>query len=270
MIGGFNSPPFTNGARMKAEYEIKIIDDGADILENNMRSCLKRKVKELQGHLPVKLGKIAICAGGVSLRDNLDKLREFDGYIMALNGTGKYLRENGIKPDGIVLLDSADMMLQFIQKPSRKIDYWIASRCSPLVFDKLKGQNVIVWHADNDTYRPEGKHYIGGGCSVGTRSICLALSLGFRDIELFGMDMCIRKGQDRAYTQKGGENPKTMNVFCGIKEFTCAPYMAEEAKIFRKIMTNYGYLFDMKVHGDGLLATFMKEATKLTEQKNGL
>lgn len=254
-----------------ADIKINIMHNKSDVVERNTKSCIKRKLPSIDAWSPEINKPIAIVGGSPSLKDNLDKLREFPGYILATNGAYSFLRKNGIKPHGMAMLDVRDENLRFVQNPSRKTAYFIASCCSPLVFDKLKGYNVIAWHSDNDIYRPEVPMLIGGGCTIGTRAICLAYVLGFRDIHLFGMDSCHKDGEHHAYPQNLNDNDKIVDIWVGERKFKCAVWMAGQAEDFKNILSSFGHLFDIHVHGDGLLKAILDEAWAIyKERKNGV
>lgn len=251
-----------------ADMKINIHHNMADVVERNTKSCLKRGLPSIDSY-SVEIDKpIAIVGGSPSLKDNLDKLRNFPGYILATNGAYSFLRKNGIKPHGMTMLDVRDANLRFVQNPSRKTAYFIASCCSPLVFDKLKGYNVIVWHSDNDIYKPNVPMMIGGGCTIGTRAICLAYVLGFRDIHLFGMDSCYSDNEHHAYSQNLNDNDKVIDIWVGKRKFKCAVWMAGQAEDFKNILSSFGNLFDIQVHGDGVLKAILEEAWEIYKERN--
>ena len=146
----------------------------------------------------------------------------------------------------------------------------MASCVHPSVFDKLKGQNVVVWHSDNDIYKPDNKFLVGGGCTVGTRAMILSYLLGFRDIHLFGMDSCYNDSEHHAYSQDLNDNDRVVTLNVVGREFKCAVWMAGQAQDFKSILSNFGHLFDIEVYGDGLLKAILDEARKIyKEQNNG-
>ena len=256
--------------KLLAPLQVNIRHNHASAVESNMRSCIARNLPEINGWGVETPAHVAIVGGGPSLKDTIEELRNWDGCIMATNGAYKYLRKNGIKPDAMVMMDARDANLQFVQNPSRKTTYLMASCVSPLVFDKLKGYKVVVWHAHSEIYQPH-KLLIGGGCTVGTRAIMLAYTMGFRNIHLFGMDSCYNTGDHHAYPQKLNDGEKRVKVTIGDKEYDCAIWMAGQIQDFKVALANHGHLFNIEVHGEGALKAVIDEAIKLkTERENGL
>lgn len=268
-VGGWVTTHWNN--KLLSELKVNITHNKSDVVEQNMRSCIKRGLPEVNRIEDIPIDKpIAIVGGSPSLKDHIEELRNFDGYILATNGAYAFLRKHGIKPQGMCLLDARNENLRFFQNPSRKTTYFIASCASPLVFNKLKGHKVIVWHSDNGIYRPDGKMYIGGGCTVGTRAIFLAYVLGFRDIHLFGMDSCYTDDEHHAYSQDLNDGERLVNLQIGGREFKCAIWMAGQAEDFKKMLSNFGHLFDIQVHGNGLLRAILDEAWKIHMEKNNV
>jgi len=235
---------------MHALLNVNIAHNKADAVQKNMDSCLKRSLPQIDGFYPEIDVKMAIVGGGPSLKDQVEEIRNFNGFIMATNGAYKFLREHGIKADGMAMLDARDENVRFVQNPSRKTTYFIASVCSPRIFDKLKGQNVIVWHADNDIYKPKGaKMFIGGGCTIGTRAIFLGYVLGFRDFHLFGMDSCYNADEHHAYSQDLNDNDKVVTIHVGNRTFKCAVWMAGQAQDFKEMLGSFGISLTFRCMG---------------------
>ncbi len=116
-----------------------------------------------------------IVGGGPSLADDLFNLqiaRAKGAKIWALNGAHDWLIARGIIPDGMVLLDSRYESLSFIRNPHLNVDYYIATQCDPTAFEILADYKLHKWTAWG--WGVEADVVIGGGATVGMKSICLA------------------------------------------------------------------------------------------------
>src|SRR5687768_7965317 len=90
-------------------------------------------------------GPLAVVGGGPSAFSHLEELRNWPGKIWAINGTHKWLVDNGINPiffsvdPGEELIELADGVKQAV----------LASHCDPGVFNKLKDAEVLIFHSEH-------------------------------------------------------------------------------------------------------------------------
>lgn len=204
----------------------------------------------LLGMEPVKAGAVSICGGGPSLLSTLDELT---GEIWGLNATHDFLVSKGIDVDVAFLWDPHVMMADMVT-PREETRYYLASHCNPKLFEKLKGCDIHIFHAEiGHDIAPDidriGWHgpIIGGGSGAVTRAPFLAYCLGFREIHLFGGDSSFTESShvDRA------EHGRVIDVTCGERTFKCHAWMAAQAKELPKICRTIPA--QIVVHGDGLL-----------------
>jgi hypothetical protein len=222
---------------------------------------------------PTIKGAALIVGGGPSLNDMLPGLRFHQGrkgIIFALNGAHDWLIERGITPDFHVLLDARKDNARFVQNPCGDVTYLIATQCHPSVFEALKGQDVIQWNAclsnpDHDREVAEKfKHkpvmMVGGGSTVGLKTINLAYLWGFRKIHLYGFDSSYKDGKNHAYRQDINDSESLMEVTVNSRTFTCAPWMANQANEFQDQLAQLDKLgVSIHVHGDGLIPWINKQ-----------
>jgi hypothetical protein len=92
--------------------------------------------------------------------------------------------------------------------------------------------------------------------------------LGFRKIEVFGWDSCLRDDQHHAYEQKENDHTYVMEIRVGDRTFKCHPWMVVQAnevpKIIRYILGPIED-FSIVVHGDGLIAHMLTYAASLSK-----
>ena len=215
---------------------------------------------------------IAIVGGGPSLKDNLDRLREYD-YIMACGSVHDYLWENGIKPTWCVIVDpDPEVMVSYLKHADGATSYLVASQCDPTIFEHLKEFNVYTWHADGarvsdkiDVFG-EDASLVGGGCTVGTRGIVLALGMGFNHQDLFGFDTCLNNDYKHHSYSFNDPEVETVGKIVEIKlggpdgpTFKVAEYMLAQLFDFKNILAEYAYSLRVTVYGGGVLAYILDQ-----------
>lgn len=179
----------------------------------NMRSAIARdlpQATECRAHGLT----MSVAAGGPSLTDTY---RDLDGFIVAVNGSLKFLLDREIKDGasyGCGIMDAGEHIADLIVA-DRRVRYYVASLCDPKVFDKLEGCDVRLWHVSPESTEdaagvkalldeayPDHWHAIGGGCTMGLRWINLGYFLGFRTFKLHGLDSSFREGATHAYPDR--------------------------------------------------------------------
>lgn len=246
-----------------------------DGLNNSPAEMLKQVSENMQREIPwlaprkAHAGTMLLVGGGPSLRESLGKIRFHQsrgGEIFALNGTHDWLIERGIIPDYHVLLDSRPENVCFVQKPHRRVKYLLGAQCHPSMFDALEGYDVTLWFSEMDgvqelTQGIEHKPVaiIGGGATVGLKTMFMAHTLGYRRIHFFGFDSCYRDEENHAYPQALNAGESVQEYEVAGRRFFCAPWMAKQSIDFqhqaRQLMA-LGYR--LTVHGDGLIAHIME------------
>ena len=209
-------------------------------------------------------GAALLVGGGPSLADVLPKLqtrRSHGGKIYALNGTHDWLIERGIIPDYHVMLDSRIENVEFVRKPHKKVKYLISGFCHPEVFEALRGFDVTLWLSDMDGVQALVQDIadkpvclIGGGATVGMKTMYLCYLKGYRRMHFYGFDSSYRDGENHAYKQSLNDKESRMEIFCAGRSFICAPWMAKQAQEFQnqsRKLTQLGC--ELFVHGDGLI-----------------
>jgi len=202
---------------------------------------------------------VCIVGGGPSLIDDLNelKVRSKSGQkIYALNGSAKYLLQEGIKSDALIMIDSRPENVEFVTDAD---EYLIASQCDKVIFDALKGKKVTVFHVNTQdvmTAIPENDkplHLISGGSTVALNALAVAYVKGFRSIHCFGFDSSYEKDH-HAYTQKRNDKDSAVDVSVNGRKFKAAPWMVAQVNQFQEIanqLAEAGCV--ITVHGYGLL-----------------
>jgi hypothetical protein len=211
------------------------------------------------------------------MQDSIRKQWAAGRPIFAIKGAHDFLiQEMSIIPDACVFLDPQDHMIDRIQLagqwPSthRGCVYFVASQCSPKMFEHLNGKKLVMWHALSNVGEKEllkGRMMVGGGTTSGLRAFNLAYLMGFKRFHLYGFDSCNVGENDkkkRVNIHTGGDHAtKVIKVQSDGKDYWCNPAMAGQANEFQDMIKMFGGDIRIKVYGDGLIASLMEERKKM-------
>ena len=224
---------------------------------------------------------IAIVGGGPSLTKELDNLRNYE-CILACGSVHDYLLENNITPNWCAVCDPDPIVSNYLKHKkncveSKPIQYLVASQCAPEVFNHLIDCDVHMWHLMGDKFDHsvygDNQVLIGGGCTILTRAMVIAMGMGFYNLNLFGCDTSL--GLNSEHHAYEWSDPS--------KEIThdeAKVQFERDGPIFKVAGYHLGQLFDIKalskqyqnrmqitVHGESLLHYFMELAQKRLKLK---
>ena len=215
-------------------------------------------------------GTACIVGGGPSLAAEIPRLKFYKSLghvIFATNGAAAYLEAHGIVPDYHVMVDARPENAQFVAKPNKATKYLMASQCAPEVFENLRGQDVTVFHCLTEgmqellgAVKDKPVVLIGGGTTVGMKAMLLAELMGFRTLQLFGMDSCYSGDQHHAYAQPLNDGERIIDAVYGDRAFKCAAWMVGQAQDFIDFLQRF--TGTVQVAGDGLLAHIAREGVE--------
>ncbi len=202
---------------------------------------------------------VAIIVGSApSMLENIDLIRQYKnrgGKIFALNNAANTLFANGIKADYQVMIDARKETADLI---GPAYSHLFASQVHPACFEKKP--NAQLWHLQVGNIENEFPEYddayalIGGAASVGNTTTCLAYAMGYRELQIFGMDSSHTNGRSHAEHQKINDGDPCAYVTYNGKEYYCSLTMKLQAERFQetaKALIEMGC--KIEVHGDGLL-----------------
>lgn len=235
--------------------------------------------------LPEWIGRsVAVVGGGPSLKGQLDKLKTYD-VIFACGSVFDFLRNNGVCVDYCVVVDPDPLVVNYMRSAFEEdgCKYLISSQCDPSVFRWAEQNNLhtFIWHAGGNgdvNFKPDDI-VVGGGCTVGTRALIIAMCFGYKHIDLFGFDTCLDETDEHhAYKY---DNPEVENLGPVLeialdhesgKKFKIAEYMLGQLFDFKNILAQCGNTLELTVHGGGLIAELLrigKEKQLALEKANG-
>jgi Protein of unknown function DUF115 len=253
--------------------------DEAKIREN-ITANLKRFHSRVWPHKAQET-PVVICAGGPSLLDSIEEIREKQingAKVIALANTAHVLVKHGIRPNAHVLLDAKPRNAEFIL-PNVETTYFIASQCCPEVFDKAEatGNRILMYHAVNNDEEfqcikdvEEMWVPVQGGSTITMRAIRLFTLLGYMNFETYGWDSCLRDGRHHAYEQPDADKQRVFKFEVEGKLFKVTPWMISQAFELINFVKMFCMNININVHGDGLIAHIIKQASikhSITEDK---
>lgn len=241
--------------KYKADYCIPLW-----LRDLQIKQACKRVSKRFRS-VPKHDGRIAVAAYGPSLRDTWQDLRRYP-TIMTCSGAHSFLIERSIIPTYHAAVDPLPgNTVKLIGQPHPDVEYLIASTCHADVFDLLEGYNVSLWHilqseADAVRVLPRGEPWISGGCDVGMRCLTLAGMLGFRKIDVYGMDGSYPEGSARHAGTHPVQLPGSPVEYKGKTFFTTSAMLTSAKMVFHELDMLPGV--DVTFHGEGLVQEMAK------------
>ncbi len=265
-------------APLKLETKNCVPDD--DIQENvkTNRWLIKDWIKKGK----TKRKKVIMCAAGPSLELYIDEIREWQrkgNVVVAVKHAIGMLEKHGVEPDYIVLLDPRAHVERFVQTPSVKPTYIVASMVKPEVPISLykAGCKVIGYHAavnaGEHTVLEPNDLLVSGGTAASTRAISIFQFFGYSEFELYGYDLsCWDKPDMEAKDSLGGPkyiyavqqvcSKETQEVLFA-RGFYAEPQWLVQAQELREIAAQ-GKI-TLNAHGFGL-APWMLRAGKAADR----
>lgn len=243
----------------------------AEQLARNIRENLKRPVLRFHarpgGLYSVRHGALAIVAAGPSLRETINRVRDFE-YVLVCGSAHDYVVRAGIVPTYALVADGGMEDKGNLSLPQQETNYLIASQCDPGLFEHLSGHKVEMWHYKDQCARGEeevkllgGEPSLAWGGSVGVLAISIAMALGFQHLHFFGLDSCYGDfGLAHHCTQIAGamEGQKTI-AKVGKHEFISDVGLMEQSNQYFRLVEVYGKYFHSTIHGGGLIAAMVEE-----------
>lgn len=239
---------------------------------------IKRNTATVSGRLEpvldVRTEPCAIVCYGPSLNDTWEQVKGFR-YVLSCSGAHQFLIDRGIVPTWHIDVDPRKHKMALIGTPHQQVEYLLASTCHPDYFAWLEaeGCTVKLWHVfdgADEALRvlPPGEWALTGGCSVGLRALAIAHFLGFREVDVFGMD-----GSEGATGKHAAAHPNQAPS-ASLVEYGGKTYRTTQAflEAARQTAHEMDDLKDLtaRFHGDGLVQAMMATYTRTPREKASL
>lgn len=226
-------------------------------------------------HLPQLLPHEGVCAivgAAPSVQGYVDQIKSIAegkfNRILSVNGAHAWLLKQQIPPHIHVIseMDLDDIRVALGGDPHPEVTYYVASYCNPVLFEQLKEHRCVLWHSycwpqgyqqAIATHFP-GEFMVGGGFCTFFKSMIIPIVLGYRELELFGVDSSFEGSSHvggyvlankEPRVTVWGANPSHTKV----KKFTTQGGLAFQASEFVEFCKNNQANLRLRIHGDGLL-----------------
>jgi 6-hydroxymethylpterin diphosphokinase MptE-like protein/methyltransferase family protein len=227
--------------------------------------------------------EVMILGGGPTLgafEAEIHAKRAAGVKLITLNGAYNWALAHGLTPSLQIIADAREFNKRFTKPVVAACRYLIGSQCDPAVFEGLPKDRTFIWHMNPtlvqdllSTYLPDGWYCVPGGSTVLLRALPLMRMLGFRRFHLYGCDSCLMDAADgtvahHAFPQPENNGGLIIPVMVNAptatnRVFRCAPWMVSQAEEFLELIRALGDVFELEIHGDGLLAYLLTTAAAL-------
>jgi hypothetical protein len=278
------------GSKMLRFSEGKVNTD-SDVILDNIKENAKLGLQEMTPHGPDGAADVVLLAGGPTLNDFTEEIRELRDSgckLVTTNGSYNWAVENGMKPSLQCIVDAREFNKRFTEQTPGMTDdtkYAIASQCDPKIFDGMPLDRTYLWHVTlSDETKPIMSEYYGkagedwfpvpGGSTVTMRTLCLLMMLGYRRIHIFGFDSCVWDDRPHhGYEQKENDEIKgllPMVIGRGTKwekQFWCQPWQVFQVREFSEMVGRNLMEAQLDIRGDGIIAYMVETAAKIENEK---
>lgn len=257
-------------------FKINAANGPAKGVLENIASAAKRvglqRLKQLLEHE----GSCVIVGGAPSIETRIEEIRNAAkspyNITCSVNCVHNWLISRGVVPTiHVVFEDDIDPAV-VLGKPHPDVTYYVCSQCPPQVFDFFNQSKVVLWHywdADKEYDKAiadlfPGEFMVGGGYPTLFRTFNIAILLGYREFDLFGVDSSFEdddKQHFAGYPTK--PNPAGLaDIWVGDKKFRTLGALALQAKFLSKFCKDNSNSVKVRVHGEGLLPYMLHSFTE--------
>jgi hypothetical protein len=177
--------------------------------------CNRQVAANLSRGLPDALAprrSLTVIANGPSALD-VD-LHAIAGPTLALNGSIALFVAQGLAPTFWACCDPQAVVASLLPDcPPRDTVYFVAAKCHPSVFEKLKDRDVRVWHLPD--YPSPGKQHVVLASTVTISATWLMNRLGFTDFTYWGWDGCFFDKRHHASDASDRDEARVMHLSYG-------------------------------------------------------
>lgn len=213
-------------------------------------------------------GDAVIIGGGPSVDGEVDKiiaLVERGATVIAIERMYQWCLDHHIVPKYVVALDASEDVCESFHDTHPGVTHLVSVQCPPSVFGLLKKENTYIFntpqrginmadHWDDGNY--DVVTVINAGGSVTICAMSIALTLGMRDLHIFGFDCHVTEGNYAKNITGVGSISHVYEIEIGEKVFkTTSPYLSFAQQFFEiiKMARANEMIGKVKVYGDSLV-----------------
>ena len=223
-----------------------------------------------------------IIGGGPSVEfhvEHLERLYANGAVLFTIERMLPWCLAHGLAPDYVVIMDASDDVIEALHTLSPISQYLVATQCQPAVFDKLRGLDVSIfntpqrgvkmadlWHKHNRQRVTQ----VNAGGSVTLCAMSLAMTLGSRQLHVFGFDCHVTDGAYATGIAGVGEQPSTFSVSAVGQDrryLTNAAYLAFAQQFFKlmELARRCELIETVQIYGDSLVKAMHKADSPLKD-----
>lgn len=240
-------------------------------LYENVAYALAMKHPDLAEIAGKSSGEIMCVAAGPSVDGELDTIKEMHARGVPLIVIAKmfdWAKKNGLDPDYVMAVDAMDDQVDpFRGELPDKTTYLLATVAHKEIFTLLKDKKCYIWDSRDDIEMTKMRYAAGYrtclvlncGSSVGIGMLSMSLTLGYKDLHVFGLDSMVKsKKQTHSKDVSGdpGNSPQTLFEITidGEKILTSASWadFARQALLMLNMAHSSGELESVKFYGETL------------------
>lgn len=262
------------------------VNTSDEVLLEQVATNIRRGLMQAQPYQPNENTAILVCGGPSLAMTEKDLVKAYwnGGKVVAVNGAYQWCVDRNIKPSAFVMLDAREFNARFLETPVEGCHYLLASQCHPKAFEFCQDRKVTIWHGMSAGEKEEALlnefyfkryHPVTLGTTVAMRAISLMRMLGFMRLEIFGLDSCWIGEEHHAYRQDENNKERKMSVWLRpqnrddkAQRFICSPWMAKQAEDLLQLVKERGNMFELNVHGPGLIATMIRTGADIQTMEN--
>lgn len=161
---------------------------------------------------------VVMSAGPMTFGEDLRSEVAAGRKIMAVKHAVNKLKDAGITPWAITLLDPRPHVYSFVDNPDPAPIWFVASQVNPSVVLKLLNAGCNVWgyHAsvgagEVELTDKQPGAVIHGGSATATRGLYMLNRLGFKKFRLYGYELCVYDKPDLNARNEEGQ-PKYLEI----------------------------------------------------------
>ena len=243
---------------------------------NNIKNAVRTGFPEISSLVNIHPDSEGIIiSGGSSIESYEDKIKELQSKgakVYAIERMYKWCINHGITPDYIIALDSSDDVVESFDVINPGTVHILVSQAPPEVFEKLRGYKTYFFHLMqkgidfSEIYKGinAGKSitFINSGSSVSLCCMTVAMTLGARNLHIFGFDCHVNeKNYADGITGVGCINDIIEVEIDGRVFKTISSYFAFMQQFFQlyQIAKDNKMLDSVRVYGDSMV----KQASKI-------
>lgn len=277
--GCATTPTHFSGTARPKVYQIEAFNTLPAIAEDERIEHVRQNVRKTKKRLAVTFAhdqRATLVCFGPSLKRTWSEVvaeQALGHHVISVSGAHAFLVDRGIIPYAHVDCDPRPHKTALMGRPHAGVAYWPASCVHPSYLDRLVGFDVSLWHLWNgdasapvlDEVEP-GAWALAGGGSAGLRALALLYALGYRWIDIHGMDCS--QGETTHAAPHSGKPQATIDLRCGDRWFKTTGALASYAQQFFDFKRRLPDV-TCRLHGDGLLQHICRISAASERDSNG-